>query len=257
LWRPVRNLVMNGDFEGWMAGTAVAPSCWTLVGAGAAVAREATIIDRFTYSAKLTAALNTITYLQQTVPWSVHYKGSSISVGCRVHADDAQRVCLVLYDGVGSTFGGMHTGGSAFEWLTVTRTLDANATELTVRLYIVSGASIIAYFDGVTMVECIIPPPIPLAHYGDKCYLIGPHKNNATSYPVLADVTIQTGVTASSSGDKAITFPTAFSVVLGALCSGAGDNSYYVKTLATSGFTAARHDGAASDTVYWIAWGII
>ena len=43
-----------GNMEDWAAGDAVAPTGWTLTGASAAVAKEATIIKQGTFSAKVT-----------------------------------------------------------------------------------------------------------------------------------------------------------------------------------------------------------
>jgi len=149
------NLLSNGDFENWSAGTAVAPDGWLIYGASSTVAREATIIKLGTYSAKLTRN-GTDCNLYQTnihIPKGIAYwKGRKIIFGSWVYSTIADRARLLLYDGVQSVYSSYHTGNSTWQLLTVTITVDASATEITPQ-YQVDTGNTSAYFDGAMCVE--------------------------------------------------------------------------------------------------------
>ena len=148
------NLLSNGNFENWSAGTAVAPDGWTLGGAGASVAREATIIKQGTYSAKLTRA-GTDCSLKQSIHTTkgiAYWKGRKITISKWVYATVANRARIIISDAVGSTASSYHTGDSTWQLLTTTRTIDSSATEVTSYCYLDSGDTS-AYFDGAMCVE--------------------------------------------------------------------------------------------------------
>jgi hypothetical protein len=148
------NLLSNGDFEVWTAGTSAAPDGWTLAGAAATVAQEATIIKLGTYSTKVTRVGNDCTIKQSihTIKGINYWKGRTVTFGCWVYATVADRGFIQIFDGVGTTNSSKHTGDSTWQLLTVTRTIDSSATELTPYCYIVDGNTS-AYFDGAMCVE--------------------------------------------------------------------------------------------------------
>ncbi len=150
-----QNLLQNGNFEFWYAGTAVAPTGWTLAGAGATIAREATIIKTKSYSAKLTRS-GADTNIYQTFT-NTYYKGRPVTVGAWVYATVASRARISIYDGVDTTYSSYHSGGSSWEFLTVTRTLSASATEVRAGVLIDTGDTS-AYFDGAILVEGSVVP---------------------------------------------------------------------------------------------------
>ena len=138
------NLIRNGTLEYWSAGTAVAPDGWTLTGASAAAAREGTTIKMGTYSAKLTRAGADATLEQNIITNNpnlsiAYFQGEKVAAKAQVWADTASRVKITIYDGVGSTSSSFHTGGSSWEELSVVHTLNGSATELTIKLEVVTG----------------------------------------------------------------------------------------------------------------------
>lgn len=167
------NVITNGSFELWSAGISAAPTGWTIAGAGATIAREATTIKVGTYSAKLTSAVADTTLYQDawtalgggTIP-----RGKTITFGCWVWADTISRVRLRMGDGgLPATYSAYHTGDSTWQYLTVTRTLGAAVTVANIVCLIDAGTAITAYFDGAAVNEGSVPyafsepPMIPSA----------------------------------------------------------------------------------------------
>lgn len=148
------NLLSNGDFENWSAGTAVAPDGWAFTGAGASIAREATTIKLATYSAKVTrAGTNALLYQDITSAKGITYwQGRTITLSCWVWASAANSARFQIIDKSGaSTYSSYHTGGSTWELLSLTRTVSADATLISCRFYVETDTS--AYFDGAMCVE--------------------------------------------------------------------------------------------------------
>ena len=147
------NLLSNGDFENWTAGTAVAPDGWILNGAGGSVAREATIVKMGTYSAKVTRA-GTDCVLTKDISIEKGYnywKGKTVTFGCWVYATVANRACLAMADS-GTVFSSYHTGDSTWQWLTVTKTIAYDTLALDIYCSVYNGDTS-AYFDGAMCVE--------------------------------------------------------------------------------------------------------
>lgn len=148
------NFVRNADLEVWLAGTAVAPTGWALTGAGATVARDGTNKKLNSFAAAVTRVGNDC-YLGQNVAALVGpaawWQGKKVTVGAWVRATVASRARLAINDGVGTTNSSYHTGGSAFEWLQVTRDINGAATQVEVRLVVDTGNTT-AQFDGVALV---------------------------------------------------------------------------------------------------------
>lgn len=148
-----QNYLANGDFEHWLAGTAVAPTYWTLGGAGASVARDGTNKKLGLYAAAITRA-GTDCYLEFDLEATglpdTWWRGKVVTLGCWVRATVASRARLLIVDSAGSSASAYHSGGSSFEFLTVTRTVDAAAISLVVRLQIDTGNTT-AQFDGAIL----------------------------------------------------------------------------------------------------------
>lgn len=147
------NLILNGGFEHWTAGTAVAPDAWTL-GGGGSVAKETTeIYPNFTNSVKLTSdADGNILYNSNasTASFYTQLRGKTITFSCRVHADDASSARIGIYNGSDWEYSSYHTGGGAWELLTVSNTIASDSTEVQIRLTN-DGNTKIVYFDGATL----------------------------------------------------------------------------------------------------------
>ena len=154
------NLLINGGVESFSAGTTSAPDGWTLSGAGATIARNTTSgqIQEGLASCNVTAALNTVTRLSQTISVSAtqntRLRGRDVVLSARVLASTAARVSVELDDGVATAITSLaHTGSGLFETLAVTITLDAAATQVKVSLLISSGASMTATIDAIKLEE--------------------------------------------------------------------------------------------------------
>lgn len=151
------NILKNGGQEFWSAGTAVAADGWTLAGSNATVARNTGTIDSGTYSAAITRVGTDLTYGQNistlSPNFSLNYFDSrAITFSARVSASVASTTRLSVNDGVGTAESSFHTGGGSFETLSVTKTIDASATELTCRIEIITSDTT-SYFDSVIMVQ--------------------------------------------------------------------------------------------------------
>ena len=166
------NLLLNWSFEHWDAGAAAAPSGWTLSAAGGeSVARQAATVRFGNYSAAVTR-VGFNCYLQQDAIVTIggaletYWRGRIVTLGCWVYATVASRARLRVLDGVDDTYSAYHTGGSTWEFLTVTHTLNAGATGLDVRLGVDTGNTVV-YFDGAILVEgpiCPTSAPKPVDH---------------------------------------------------------------------------------------------
>lgn len=149
--------IVNGSFE-----YGNPPLNWTLSGAGASVSQSAGGYFGG-YCAALTRA-GADTRLAQPLPpypsTPTFFRGKQVTFGCWVKTSTASQAKLLIIDGVGNSQSSFHTGGGDWEWLTVTRTIDAAATEVTPICYIpsVNGT---AYFDGaIFIVGASIPTSI-------------------------------------------------------------------------------------------------
>lgn len=155
------NLIKNGSFESWSEGTNTAPDGWTLTGTGATITKESAVIKHGTYSAKL----NTDGVNEAVITKSIFnnaYKGRKMTFGCWVNASIANRARLALYDTDGANieraYSSYHPGGSAFEFLVVTKTIQPDATDIKVEIRLESGVSTNVYVDGAMCVEGALIP---------------------------------------------------------------------------------------------------
>lgn len=142
------NLLFNGSFEAWSAGTSAAPDGWILTGAGASIAQESTIKKLGAYSAKLTRAGADcrITY---TVSTDAYYNGRAVTFSAWVYTTAASRARLAISYGSGTAYSSYHTGNSAWQLLTVTATIGSS---FDVYLAVETG-DVSAYIDGAVVVE--------------------------------------------------------------------------------------------------------
>jgi hypothetical protein len=145
------NLLSNGAFEAWSAGTSAAPDGWTL--GGGAVAQEGTIKRFGSFSAKVTVSSGTETMYQALAAGVVtKVKGRAVTLGCWMYATVASKVRMSVYDDVtGHTYSSYHSGNSTWEFITVTATISATATAVGSYLYVTSSTS--GYFQGAICVE--------------------------------------------------------------------------------------------------------
>lgn len=153
------NFIPNSSFENWERGVSAAPDGWTLTGASATVAREATIVKHGAYSAKVTRS-GTNCHLSADVyapGGSTFMRGRTYTVGAWVYATLASRVRLRVNDGTTTTNSAYHTGGSAWEYLTCSFTVGGSVTALNVGLAVDTGDTS-GYIDGITIEEGLSAP---------------------------------------------------------------------------------------------------
>jgi len=154
---PGTNILPNWDFEDWGTGstTALTTRGWTLTGTGATLAREGTIIKQGNYSAKVTRVGNDCRLYRDLFGdefGGVYVKGRTFTFGAWVYATVASRVRLRFDDGVTVTNSSYHTGGSGWEFLTVSKTLSASATKCEVSLEVITGDTS-GYIDSAVLME--------------------------------------------------------------------------------------------------------
>lgn len=144
--------LVNRNMEAWGDGTSSAPDGWTLAGAAATIAREGATIQQGTYSAAVTRAGTDCT-LSQSVHATegiAYWQDDIVTFSCYVYATVASRARIYIADGVGTTYSDYHSGGSGWEHLTVTRTIDSAATAVTLGGGVYTGNTT-AYFDHATV----------------------------------------------------------------------------------------------------------
>jgi hypothetical protein len=155
-----KNRVLNRGFETWTQGASVAPDKWVVSGADAVIAREGTIVNNDTYSAKLTRA-GTNCFLSQNVlgmcpaPYNAiaKWQGKTVYTGMWAYADTVDRVYVEIYDGVDTTTSLTHAGDSVWAWTApAAHAVNAAATELTIRGKVIDGDKS-GYFDNAILFE--------------------------------------------------------------------------------------------------------
>jgi hypothetical protein len=145
----------------WAAGDAAVPTHYN-DNASSAIAREtgASNIKVGPQSLKLTAPAGSSDINQEVYPstdFPGYLQGEYFSAGCWVKTSSADDVSIALYDGDTETASAAHTGGGAFEWLTVSKKLDASSSDQ-LEFRMKAAASAVAYFSGPTVVLGDIPP---------------------------------------------------------------------------------------------------
>lgn len=140
------NLLQNGDFE-----VNDPPAHWTLVGAAATFVRSNAQFRIGNYSGLLTRNGNDCHFWQGVADFT-RYRGRIVTLGGWVYATVPTRAVLQLTDGVESEYSAYHSGVAGWEWLTVTLDVNAGATLLYARGYLLTGDTA-AYFDGAILVE--------------------------------------------------------------------------------------------------------
>lgn len=122
---------------------------WT----GAVGAQSATTPYEGQYCWTVTSSLNG-KYASQSLDWDDSYKGQSFTVGgwVKISSGTNSNARIDIYDGIGTTSSNA-TVSASYQYLSVTRVLNAAATQLTIRLFLTNthGSSRTAYFDSLTI----------------------------------------------------------------------------------------------------------
>ena len=217
------NLFKGGSVESWSAGASAAPDGWVLAGAGAAVAREGTIIKHGLFSAKLTRSgtdcrLTRDCYVDMG---STYVRSREFTFGAWVYATVASRARLRIHDGVTQSLSSYHTGGSSWEFLTLTVTAGAAVTAFSGSLFIDTGDTS-AYIDGANLVEGELSPAFA-SHPNDEHLKAVAYQDTTPTNFDYGLLRAETGIASTSAGGLVtITFGTPFSKILDVI--GSTDN---------------------------------
>ena len=156
------NLLANGNFKNWSLGDNDLPDNWNIFHAGTpvlTVAKESSIVKLGTYSCKLTREGGDISAVYQqfhTEKGLNYWKGRRVTFGCWVYATAVEVANIYIYDSVGVYSSDWHPGDGTWRLLTVTCTIDADATEISGSLWnsgTGTGADASCYFDGAMLAE--------------------------------------------------------------------------------------------------------
>ena len=277
-------MIANGSMESWSQGTSSVPDGWTLNGAGATVAKNTTNITDGKASVNVTAALNTATDLAQnriviSATENTRLRGRVVTLAGDVKVSSASRAFIKVDDGVSTTSSSFHTGGGAFETITISHTINASATKLEISMEIASGASITATYDAIVMVEGSSPVGFS-PHINDEYPRVTNFQSSApgnnTDHGVwrieFGNVSIA-GDTGVATVTKTVTFATTYTKILSVFITPATAGSKVGATIghwdapagsySTSAFTA-RHSTSGGGNyastdggeAMWMALGI-
>lgn len=98
--------------------------------------------------------------------WYKQFRGRTVTFGAWVLTNDASHARLNIYDSVAYSSSGWHTGGGTWEWLEVTRTINAATTHFYVDLY----TDLVSDVDGSTIVYVSQPILVFGASIGEGNY---------------------------------------------------------------------------------------
>ena len=137
--------ITDGGFELW--DDAQTLTNWTETGNGSLDRDEANEREG-TYSAGFQMAGGQLGTLYQDISWLAGYAGRrfTLTIYCKTTA--ASSIRLAINDGLTTTYGTPHTGGAAYELLSVSMTLATGATRL--RIIIDAYANGSAFMDGAS-----------------------------------------------------------------------------------------------------------
>ncbi|TDI97032.1 MAG: hypothetical protein E2O29_02000 [Deltaproteobacteria bacterium] len=155
------NLIENGNFSQWGNGTSVPPdalNAWTLLDGGS-VSQESgagnVLFGEFSLALLSDASGNSLSRFfipVITTSENTIFRGRDLTFSCWIRATAANAGRLLLGDSGGSSNSPYHTGGGAWEFISVTRTIDASATNINLRLTN-DGNTTTVYFDGMCIVD--------------------------------------------------------------------------------------------------------
>ena len=163
------NLLKNDDFEDWGSGTSSPPNGWTNSGL-ASIARD-TKHKSGLYSAKLSP--DSITdFLYYVLENPTSYRSETVSFGCWGWSDTSSQLRCFIQDDGGISQSSYHSGNNTWEWLTVTRTIDAAATHAEIIIYpSATNGYISGYIDGgILLKESEVPITPVIDTYGVQVY---------------------------------------------------------------------------------------
>lgn len=174
-----RNLLTNGGFELWQRGaggftatSAYTADRWQLSGTSGTitVTQETSIVDSAS-----AASLKAVTvgspvswFVAQVVEGYQQLRGRTLSVSIRMRQSVASACSVGIYDGVGSTISSTSATTGSYVTYTVSRTIDAAATSVSVQVGFTSAATF--YLDNAMLVIGPAPAPYQPLHPADELH---------------------------------------------------------------------------------------
>src|SRR5262245_36652439 len=168
------SLLVNGGLEVWQRGNGpfttnglMTADRWivSLTAGTVSVSRDSANADTgslYCAAVAFTFAGGTNQRLQQALEDYAQLRGRTLTVAARVKASAASAVRVGLWDSVnGFRYSGYHTGGGAYETLTVTAPIAAAATGVQVGLHLEASGTV--YLDNTVLgVGSVVAPYAPL-----------------------------------------------------------------------------------------------
>ncbi len=190
------NLLRNGSFESFSAGTTAAPDAWALTGAAAAASRRTDEQAFGTACVRLTAG-TAASALTQTIPIGVAVnpalRGQLVTLMCFVKSSVVNAGRLTLDDGIAVAWSPTHPGNGAFTLLSVTLLINNNATQIVAKLEnLKTDSATFVSFDGAMLVFGEVAPSLFTPHPNDEMLRAQHYQNNAQNQ-VLGNVVAQHG----------------------------------------------------------------
>uniref|UniRef100_A0A6M3JUI5 Uncharacterized protein n=1 Tax=viral metagenome TaxID=1070528 RepID=A0A6M3JUI5_9ZZZZ len=136
-------ILENNGFEDWDSSSD--PADWGTA-TNLTLAQETTFVWEGNNSCKCTSTAAAGS-LPQTISSASAYAGQKLTFSAPVYANSATRIRLSIYDGTNTTYSSYH-GGSGWEELTVSATMPASPSELTVKVEVAAGTAMVFYVDG-------------------------------------------------------------------------------------------------------------
>jgi hypothetical protein len=179
------NLVMNDDDLLWPDGDAAVPDGYVIAGAGATVARCGTGLGDTArkvgdFCAKFSKVGNDCTLTRPVLSAAAFaradfLKGLYAAGGAWVKCSVANAVRVAVADGAGTSYSSYHNGDGNWQWLPVTRQINAGATILSIALAH-DGSNAAAYWSGRTLFivdgNLLLPRYVPCpVTYGGTIHL--------------------------------------------------------------------------------------
>jgi len=147
------NYVYNPSFETYHSGVGNPFFGWNLSGAGSTALIDAVNIRDGLVSAAVTRnGTDTFLYQDINLVWHnlIFFRGQQMSAGVWVRSSVGSVARISINDGIGASSSSFHTGNGDWEYLKVSRTLNALATVVRVSLEVLTGNATVQ-FDGVVM----------------------------------------------------------------------------------------------------------
>lgn len=190
------NLLTNGGFEIWQrgngpftaVGTAYSADRWQLQGAGISVSRDTANTDSSAACAAVTCSAPTV-YLSHRVENFTELRGRTISLSIRVRGTvaSAARAAINVIGGAGVVYSSYHTGGGAYQTLTVTTPVAAGATAIDTLLEFALAGTF--YIDNAMLVVGSVAADYAPLHPADdlaRCLRYYEVLGDAYPYPLLS-----------------------------------------------------------------------